>query len=115
MAAAFRMFVRPSGPWSQFWTVFFLLFLSAWAAGVLMTPLEPVDEGLAVGVSVAVGFGVGVALLLLLAGYPLRMPRADVSRKQQPEALIIGRIFRLLFWTLVGALLFTLALRFVAW
>lgn len=107
-----RWLAHPSGPWSKFWTVFLLLFLSAWAAGIWLTPLEPMDWGLSIPIFAALGLG--VAVLLVLTGYPLHIPKRTVSAGQQPEADRMSIVFQLPFWVLVAALAFTIALRYAA-
>lgn len=112
VGAAVRLLVRPAGPWSHFWTVFLLLFLSAWAAGIWTTPLAPVDWGLSIPLFAAVGFG--VAAVLLLAGYPLHVPRRRVRHRQWAEERRLQLIFQLPFWIVIAALAFTILLRYLA-
>ncbi len=112
VGAAVRLLIRPAGPWSRFWTVFLLLFLSAWAAGIWLTPLEPVDWGLSIPLFAAVGFG--VAAVLLLAGYPLHVPRRDVPKQQSAEERKMQLVFQLPFWIVIAALVFTILLRYLA-
>ncbi|ALA59154.1 hypothetical protein [Nitrospira moscoviensis] len=110
VGAVMRWGMRPTGPWAKFWTVFLLLFLSAWAAGIWLTPLEPMDWGLSIPVFAALGFG--VAAVLLLVGYPLHVPKRPDW--QPPDAPAMDRVFQLPFWVLIAALVFTIALRYAA-
>lgn len=107
-----RLLVRPVGPWSQFWTVFLVLFLSAWGAGIWLTPLEPEDWGWSIPIFAAVGFG--AALLLLLAGYPLHVPHRTVPNEQRREAESIRKVLQWPFWMLIVTLGLMIALRYVA-
>jgi hypothetical protein len=107
-----RLLIRPTGPWSQFWTVFLVLFLSAWGAGIWMTPLETEEWGWSIPIFAAVGFG--VAILLVLAGYPLHVPQANVPTQQRREAESIQKVLQWPFWILIALLGLVIALRYVA-
>jgi hypothetical protein len=113
VGAVLRLFILPvGGPWSRFWTVFLLLFLSAWAAGIWFTPLDSEDWGLSIMVFALVALV--VAVILLLSGFSLRVPRPNVPKKQQPETTLIEKVFQVPFWTLIAALAFMIILRYTA-
>jgi len=107
-----RWLLRPTGPWPRFWSVFLLLFLSIAAAGIWLTPLEPVDWGPSILVFAAVGFL--AAALLQWFGYPLRIPRRSEPQTEPREASMVNTAFQLPFWVLIGMLIFTIVLRYLA-
>ncbi len=108
----FRWLVRPAGPWPRFWSVFLLLFLSIAAAGVWLTPMEPIEWG--PSILIFAGLGCLAALTLLVIGYPLRIPKRREPHTHPREAAMIETAFQLPFWILVVMLVFTIALRYLS-
>ncbi len=105
-----RWLVRSSGPWSRFWMVFLLSFLSVWGAGIWVTSWEPINGEAPILFLVAVG--VVVAGLLAVAGYLLVAGRR-IPTAFKPEGTMIGAVYQLPFWILIILLTFTILLRYL--
>lgn len=70
------------GPWGSLWTIFLVLFLSVWLAGVHLGTIGPVYSGVAWMPLVVAGVLVGVCLMVVAPARTARRREGDQKLQQ---------------------------------
>jgi len=108
----FAIGLRRTGPWSNVWVFFLIVFLAAWAGELWISPAGPVFIGIAWLPILFLSF----LLAVLLASFtPPQRPEPKVetiSEVKGKEAAV--RIFDAFFWTLLIGLVVIIVLGYVA-
>ena len=100
------------GPWNSGWTLFLVLFLALWTAGLFIDPMGPVYWGIAWVPLIFIGL---VLAILFLAVTPEDRRRrlkdskiVEVKDPKETGAALAGITIGLFFWLLI--LLFIIAI-----
>lgn len=100
------------GPWNSAWTLFLVLFLSLWAAGLFIHPMGPVYWGVAWVPLIFIGLLLAILLMAVTPGGRRRRLKdskiVEVKNPEETDAALAGITLGLFFWLLI--LLFIIAI-----